>query len=195
MPELVPTDHYATIQWMGCVPANRENIRSQALENAFASYAGFDGDYHAGLTRASCVRVKAQHPKGTEIRNVRQFSILSLEEMKAIAAQIGLETLAPEHLGASIVVQGIPDFTHLPPSSRLQAENGTTIVIDMLNAPCLFPAREIEKDAEGHGKDFKSAAQGRRGVCAWVEREGQLAVGDTLRLHVPGQRAWAPQPG
>ncbi|MEM6942014.1 MAG: hypothetical protein AAF509_18060 [Pseudomonadota bacterium] len=35
-------------------------------------------------------------------------------------------------------------------------------------------------------------AEGRRGVTAWVEREGMLRVGDTLRLHVPGQRAWQP---
>lgn len=191
MPELVPTDHYARIVWMGMVPAERENIRSVALDSAFASYAGFEGDYHAGLTRASCVRVTSQHPKGTEIRNVRQFSIVSLEEMNGIAADIGLKALAPEHLGASIVLEGIPDFTHVPPASRLQAENGATIVVDMLNGPCQNPAREIEKDEPGHGKGFKPAAMGRRGVCAWVEREGQLNVGDRLRLHIPGQRAWA----
>lgn len=192
MPELVPTDHHAKIVWMGKVPENRTDIRAQPVDSAFASYAGFEGDYHAGLTRASCVRVKSQHPQGTEIRNVRQFSILSAEEMAAIATEIGLAALDPRLLGASIVIEGIADFTHLPPSSRLQAENGTTIVIDMLNAPCNLPAREIEKEESGHGKGFKAAAMGRRGVCAWVEREGQLNLGDSLRLHVPGQRAWAP---
>lgn len=190
MPELVPTDHFARIVWMGKVPLDRPDIRSQTIDTAFAGYAGFAQDYHAGLTRASCVRVKSQHPQGTEIRNVRQFSILSAEEMAAIATDIGLEEIEPMLLGASIVIEGIEDFTHVPPSSRLQAENGTTIVIDMLNAPCNFPAREIEKESDGHGKGFKAAAKGRRGVCAWVEREGQLSVGDRLRLHVPGQRPW-----
>lgn len=191
MPELVPTDHTARIVWMGKVPENRPDIRSQPVEDAFASYAGFEGDYHAGMTRASCVRVKSQHPQGTEIRNVRQFSILSAEEMAGIAADIGVAALDPAHLGASIVLEGISDFTHVPPSSRLQAENGTTIVIDMLNAPCNFPAQQIEKANDGHGKGFRAAAKGRRGVCAWVEREGALQVGDVLRLHVPGQRPWA----
>ncbi|MEM6939635.1 MAG: MOSC domain-containing protein [Pseudomonadota bacterium] len=193
MPELVPTDHYARITWMGMVPENRADIRSRAVTEAFASYAGFEGDFHAGLTRPSCVRVKAQHAQGTEIRNVRQFSILSAEEMALIASEIELDVLAPEHLGASIVVEGIPDFSHVPPSARLQAQNGTTLVVDMLNAPCNLPAREIERDHAGHGKGFRSAATGRRGVCAWVEREGPLAVGDRLRLHIPGQRAWASQ--
>ncbi|MGJ8557997.1 MAG: MOSC domain-containing protein [Sulfitobacter geojensis] len=190
MPELIPTDHYAKIVWMGKVPQDRPDIRSQAVQDAFASYAGFEGDYHAGLTRKSCVRVKSQHPEGTEIRNVRQFSIVSAEELAAIAAVIGLETLDPVLLGASIVVEGIDDFTHVPPNARLQAANGTTIVVDMQNGPCNLPAREIEKNEPGHGKGFKAAAKDRRGVCAWVEREGQLKVGDTLRLHVPGQRVW-----
>ncbi|KHA51578.1 MOSC domain-containing protein [Sulfitobacter geojensis] len=190
MPELLPTDHYAKIVWMGKVPQDRPDIRSQAVQDAFASYAGFEGDYHAGLTRKSCVRVKSQHPEGTEIRNVRQFSIVSAEELAAIAAVIGLETLDPVLLGASIVVEGIDDFTHVPPNARLQAANGTTIVVDMQNGPCNLPAREIEKNAPGHGKGFKAAAKDRRGVCAWVEREGQLKVGDTLRLHIPGQRVW-----
>lgn len=191
MPELIPTDHYATITWMGRVPVNRPNIRSEAIQSAFASYSGFENDHHGGLTRNSCIRVRSQHPVGTEIRNVRQLSILSIEEMNEIAADIGLDALNPIHLGASLVLEGFPDFTHLPPNSRLQAENGATLVIDMQNGPCNFPAQEIEKDHKGHGKGFKAAAKGKRGVCSWVEREGQLNIGDILRLHIPGQRVWA----
>ena len=192
MPELMPTDHTAKIVWMGKVPQDRPDIRSRPITAAYASYAGFDDDFHAGLTRPSCVRVKSQHPQGTEIRNVRQFSILSAEELDFIARQIGVAELDPVLLGASIVVEGIADFTHIPPSSRLQADCGTTIVVDMQNGPCNLPAREIEKVAPGHGKGFKAAAMGRRGVCAWVERQGDLKVGDRLRLHIPGQRAWQP---
>jgi MOSC domain-containing protein YiiM len=192
MPELCPTDYTATITWLGKVPIDRSNIRSKAVNTARATYGGFIDDYHGGLTRASCMRVKAQHPEGTEIRNTRQLSILSAEEMAQIAQNIGVEHLDPILLGASIVVEGIPDFTFVTPGSRLQAPDGTTIVIDVENGPCNFPAREIEKDAEGHGKAFKAAARGKRGVTAWIEREGTLSVGDKLRLHVPNQRSWAP---
>ncbi|MGJ8628189.1 MAG: MOSC domain-containing protein [Sulfitobacter sp.] len=190
MAEFRPTDYYATITWIGRVPENRSNIRSEPLETAFVSYAGFADDFHSGLTRASCVRVKEQHPQGTEIRNTRQLSILSVEEMDMIAREIGLEALDPATLGASIILQGIPDFTYVPPASRLQSENGTTIVVDVENGPCNFPAREIENDQPGHGKAFKTAARGKRGVTGWVEREGQINIGDKLRLHVPDQPAW-----
>jgi MOSC domain-containing protein YiiM len=55
-----------------------------------------------------------------------------------------------------------------------------------------LPAPIIDTDAPGLGKSFKSIAKGRRGVTAWVEREGALKVGDALTLHIPEQRSWNP---
>ena len=191
MPELIPTEFFAEITWLGRVPENRSNIRSEALNHAFADYDGFEGDYHQGLTRASCVRVTGQHPVGTEIRNVRQLTILSEEELESIAAEIALDKLDPTLLGASMILRGIPDFSHVPPSSRLQTQEGTTLVVDMQNLPCNLPAREIEKESPGHSKGFKAAARGRRGVCSWVERPGPLRIGDRMRRHVPAQKPWA----
>ena len=190
MPELVPTDHYAEIIWLGRVASREASLRSDAIQQVNATFAGIEGEDHSGLTRASCIRVKSQYPEGTEIRNTRQLSILSAEELAEIAADIGVEAMDPAWLGASMVVKGIADFTHLPPASRLQSQSGTTITIDMLNGPCNWPGKEIEADAPGHGKAFKAAAMGKRGVTAWIEREGRLQVGDRLRLHIPGQRAW-----
>jgi MOSC domain-containing protein YiiM len=90
------------------------------------------------------------------------------------------------------VLEGIPDLTHLPPSSRLQGPDGVTLVVDMENLPCQEPAVTIDKALPGQGKGFKTAAQGKRGVTAWVEREGTLRLGDEVRLHIPAQRAWNP---
>ena len=90
------------------------------------------------------------------------------------------------------MLSGIPDFTHVPPNSRLQSPSGATLTIDMENLPCVYPAREIEADAPGHGEAFLKAAHGRRGVTAWVERPGNLRIGDKLRLFIPAQRAWSP---
>ena len=190
MPALKPTDCMAEITWLGRVETAADDIRSTASQAFDTTFEGVAGESHYGVTRLSCVRVKTMHPEGTIIRNVRQFSILSEEEMRAIADEINLSELRPEWLGASMVIKGIGDFSHLPPSSRLQNEAGTTLVIDMQNRPCTWPAQEIEKDAPGHGKRFKPAAEGRRGVTAWIEREGPLAIGDKLRLHIPDQRGW-----
>lgn len=190
MPALAPTEFYATITWLGTVPAEKDSIRSEKLESLDLTFEGIPGERHAGRNRPSCSRVTSQHAKGTEISNVRQVTILSGEEISQIAADCGLDCLNPKYLGASIVIEGIEDFSHVPPSSRLQADNGTTLIIDMQNRPCHLPAREIEADLPGHGKAFKVAAEGRRGVTAWVERPGKLQVGDRLRLHIPDQRPW-----
>lgn len=190
MPALKPTDFTARITWLGYVPNREASLRSQSVPEAQVTFAGFAGEDHAGLTRPSCSRVSSQHPKGTTIRNVRQFSVVSAEELAAIAAKIGVEAMNPAWVGASIVVEGIPDFTQLPPSSRLQGPDGVTLVIDMENRPCHLPAPVIDADSPGHGRAFKTAARGKRGVTAWVEREGTLRVGDALRLHIPDQPVW-----
>ena len=191
MPALTPTQQIGEIVWIGTVAPNA-GLRSAPAPALTMTYAGAQGEAHSGVTRASCVRVRAQWPEGTEIRNVRQLSVMSQEEIDEIAADCGLDTLDPALLGCSVVVKGISDFSHVPPSSRLQSADGTTIVIDMQNWPCNLPAREIEMDHPTHGKPFKGAAKGKRGVTAWVEREGTFRLGDMVSLHVPGQRAWRP---
>ncbi|MFW5655777.1 MAG: MOSC domain-containing protein [Roseicyclus sp.] len=191
MPALVPTDHVATVTWLGVTPDRDAALRSTPREVLELTFAGPKGEAHAGLTRASDSRVLAQYAKGTEIRNVRQLSILSREDLDAIAAEMGLPRLEPAWFGATMIVEGIPDFTLIPPASRLQDEaSGATLTVDMENLPCHLVAREIEAAHPGRGKAFKSAAAGRRGVTAWVEREGRIAVGARLRLHVPAQPAW-----
>src|SRR6056297_727656 len=190
MPALLPTDFTATIKWLGRVDNRAATLRASPLPEVMATYAGVEGEEHAGLTRPSCSRVVAQYPRGTDIRNVRQFSVLSAEDLAAIARDMGVERVDPAWVGASLVLDGIPDFTHVPPSSRLQTEGGTTLVVDMENRPCHLPAKVIDEDAPGFGKAFKSASQGRRGVTAWVEREGVLRVGDVMRLHIPDQPVW-----
>ncbi len=191
MPALKPTGLTGKIVWLGVVPDRDAALRSQPIQEARVSFAGIEGEDHGGLTRASCSRVKSQYPKGTEIRNTRQLCIVSAEEMAEVAKEIGVDAFNPEWCGATVVIEGIPDFTHIPPSSRLQSESGATLTVDMENRPCHLPVPSIEEDAPGHGKGFKSAAKGKRGVTAWVECEGVLKVGDTVSLHIPDQRAWA----
>ncbi|KQI69219.1 sulfurase [Loktanella sp. 3ANDIMAR09] len=193
MPQLVKTEHTGRIVWMGRVPhRDRAEIAGQPVTTMDLDFSGAAGEVHAGLTRPSCVRVTTQYPKGTEIRNVRQVSIVSAEELGMIADDLGLEQVDPAWLGASLVIEGIADFSHIPPSARLQSQDGTTLTVDMQNAPCTLVAKTIEEARPGHGKGFKAAAKGRRGVTAWVERPGRLALGDVITLHVPNQRAWRP---
>jgi len=193
---LVPTAITGTISALAIV---RDRAASCASDPVAAVDLGFDGivgESHSGLTRPSCSRVLAQYPeRGTTIRNSRQISIVSEEELAAVAAALGIPALPPAWLGANIVLAGLPDLTLVPPASRLVSAGGAVLTVDMENAPCTIPAREIERRHPGAGAGFRAAARHRRGVTAWVECPGRLALGDVLRLHVPPQRAYPPLAG
>ena len=191
MPALIPTDFTAIVTWLGIVESDdRTALTATARDMVDLTFAGVAGSVHGGRIRTSCSRVVAQHPKGTPIANERQVSILSEEELALIAEKMGLARLDPARLGASIVIRGLPDLSLVPPSSRLQGPDGATLVVDMQNRPCHLPARSIEIESPGKGRLFKAAAEGQRGVTAWVQREGRLALGDKLRLHIPDQPVW-----
>lgn len=193
MTRLAPTDHVATITWLGAVLDRDASLVATPLETLELTFDGVPGDGHGGATRPSCSRVMKQYPtRGTEIRNARQLSILSAEEMAAVAATMGIEAVDPCLIGANIVLEGIPDFTRIPPASRLIAEggDGPGIAVDMENGPCRFPADQLEIRHPGKGRGWTKAAMGRRGVVAWVELPGLLRIGDRLRLHVPPPMSW-----
>jgi len=192
MSVLRPTEISLCVTWLGIVRDRSQGLGSEPQESVDATFEGFAGEAHAGLTRAACTRTRLQYPVGTEIRNVRQISIVSAEELAEIAAALGLSALDPRLLGASMVVEGAPQFTRVPPSSRLVFETGAGLVVDMENAPCRFPAEAIEAAHPGHGMRFPAHARGKRGVTAWVECPGRIGIGDTARLHVPPTAPYAP---
>ncbi len=153
-------------------------------------FEGFAGENHSGLNRDACVRVRNLYAEGTRIRNTRQVSIVSEEELTLIAHGMEIEHIEPEWLGANLLLAGIPHFTLLPPSSRLLFSSGACLVVDMENQPCAYPAKEIQKVYPGKGRLFIKNARQRRGVTAWVEKEGAIADGDSIRVFVPDQPPW-----
>jgi hypothetical protein len=167
-----------------------EDLSSNRISTVRVTYAGFDGESHSGLVRASCVRVRGQYSEGTEIRNTRQISIVSIEELALIADSMGIDRLEPEWVGANLLVSGIPDFSKIPPSTRMIFASGTSLVVDLENSPCKYPGEIIERHHPGKGKLFAKAAYGGRGVTAWVEREGQITTGDAIEIHIPPQRIY-----
>jgi len=167
-----------------------KDLSTSRIDSVAVNYAGLEGESHSGLVRASCVRVRHQYPQGTEIRNTRQVSIVSVEELALIAATMGVDGLQPEWLGANLLVSGIPHFSQIPPSTRMIFDGGASLVVDLENSPCKYPGEIIERHHPGFGDRFAKAAVGKRGVTAWVEREGRISDGDSIRLYIPPQRIY-----
>jgi MOSC domain-containing protein len=168
-----------------------DGLATRQVKKCAVGFEGMQGDWHATLTRKACVRTRRQYTIGTKIRNTRQVSIVSVEELVKIALKMGIDNIKPEWLGANLLISGTPDVTLLPPSSRLIFSSGASLVVDMENEPCKYPGEIIEAEHPGFGHLFANSARNLRGVTAWVEREGAISEGDAVALHMPPQRIWA----
>jgi hypothetical protein len=157
-------------------------------------FEGILGDRHSGHIRKSGGR-EPWYPRGTPMRNERQVSIVSREDMQAIAADLDIGHLDPGLIGANLVLEGIPDLSMIPPRTRLFFAGGTTLAVDGQNAPCRFSGRSIAAeypDRDGLDLAFVRAAKRRRGLVAWVEVPGIIKPGEAVEARIPEQWTYAP---
>ena len=179
------------VTWLGWAPGG--SFVSEPAERLDLTYAGIEGDRHAGLTRKSGAR-EPWYPRGTPMRNERQLSLLGAEELADVAAAMGMAVLEPAWIGGNLVLAGIPDFSRLPPRTILMFPSGAAIRIDGDNGPCRQSGRAIAA-ATGvakHETAFVVAAKHRRGLVGWVERGGAVCLGDPVTVRVWEQALYAP---
>jgi hypothetical protein len=181
--------------------ASGRDFVSAPVDELPVTYEGIAGDFHAGLTRSSGGR-EPWYKRGTEMRNERQLSILSVEELAIIARNMKLERVDAGWIGANLVLEGIPDMSFLPPRTLLIFENGVTLRIDGYNAPCRIAGGEIARHTDrttvisqnvNPGVDwtrtdtalsFTHAAEMKRGLVAWVEREGTIRQDEKVTVRI-----------
>jgi hypothetical protein len=169
----------------GVYAATGADFVTSAREALTLTYEGIPDDVHSGLYRKSGVR-EPWYPRGTPMRNERQLSILSAEEMAEISTTLGLEEMKPEWIGGNILIAGVPDLSLLPPRSILMFESGAAVRIDGDNGPCRTAGRSIAA-AVGRSElelGFVKAAKHQRGLVGWVECEGTVSPGDSVRIRV-----------
>lgn len=176
-------------------PSRETGFEKSATGQLELKFSGPENDCHTGLTRAADSRTLPLYKRNTEIRNVRQLTVLATEELDDVAKALGIPKIDPSWFGANIVVSGIPDFTLLPPSTRLQFSSGATIVSDMENMPCSQIAEVVGRHHPEVQFKLVKTSMHKRGITAWVEREGAVTVGDSVNLIIPPNRLYphAPQ--
>jgi hypothetical protein len=173
--------------------APRDTFVSEPLEVLTLTYEGIPGDRHAGLYRDSGPR-EPWYPRGTPMRNERQLSILSREEMAELAAAMAIDELKPEWIGGNILLSGVPQLSQVPPRTLLMFPSGATIRVDGDNGPCKKSGAAIAAHVPGRPDlefGFVKAAKHKRGILGWVEREGEIHRGDAVRLRIWEQVLYA----
>lgn len=146
---------------------------------------GIMQDRHHGFEKGAGAREKALYKRGTEIKNHRSWSALSEEELLLIEQKMGISNLDPGLIGANLMFKGIPNFTQIPPLSRLKMGDVVLVVYEE-NYPCHLPQPHIEEAFGGKTKvPFSKAGMGLRGLVGWVEHEGILRPETKVELFVP----------
>lgn len=175
----------------GLYVARGETFATEAVDTLDLSFEGIAGDRHAGLTRASGPR-EPWYPRGTELRNERQLTLLAPDELAATASQMDIDQIRPEWIGGNLLIEGIASLSMLPASTLLFFEGGVTLKVDFQNGPCKYSGAAIadhypQRDHASLALSFVPAAKRRRGLLAWVEKPGRIAVGEAVRAQIPEQ--------
>ena len=162
---------------------------TERREQLSFGFEGIPGDRHFGYTKKAGGR-DAHYPRGTEIRNSRQWSAVCPAELSRIASRMEIAHLEPEWIGANLLISGISRLSMLPPFSHLRfSRNGeevAVLVVSEQNMPCRFPDRLIQQFSPTMpGMGFAKAGLGLRGLVGWVDRPGVICVGDNVKVEVP----------
>jgi|SaaInl4_135m_RNA_FD_contig_31_1247766_length_1108_multi_4_in_0_out_0_1 hypothetical protein len=174
-------------------------IDGKPVESIRFALDGPEGDLHSAITRKLAGHdgryvQTSDLSQGCEVFNWRTWTGLSVEEMAEVEGALELE-IPQGCLLENITVSGIPDFTHLEPTSRLifpshgEGDDLTQAILAVWeeNSPCAGVGNRLE---EHHGKprlctDFIRAAQGKRGVMGFVLSAGVVRVGDAVNAYPP----------
>lgn len=170
---------------IGIYIANDPNsILSNSIEKIEVSLEGFAGDKHSGWTKPSDGRTRF-YPRGTTIRNSRQISIVSEEELGEVARAIRIDIVKPEWLGANLLISGIPNLTGLKPNTRFFFSSGVVLLITSDNLPCSQITKEIMKHYPNKPElkdEIILAAMTKRGLVAVVEFPGIILRDEEVRV-------------
>lgn len=175
----------------GVYAAPFDHFLTRATDEITLTFEGVEGDFHAGITRRSGGR-EPWYPRGTEMRNERQVSIVAPDELAAIARRMDIPEVRPEWIGANLVISGVPHLSMLPSGTLLFFRGGVTIKVDAQNGPCRVAGRAVAENAgmpdhEAGALLFPKAAKRLRGLVGWVEKPGLIKRGEQVSVRIPEQ--------
>lgn len=175
----------------GVYHAPGDDFQTRAVDRLDLSFEGIAGDFHSGTTRRSGGR-EPWYPRGTEIRNERQLTIVSPQELSVIARRMDLAEVKPEWIGANLLLDGVAQLSFLPAGTLLFFTGGVTLKVDTQNRPCRIAGRSIAENAgmadlQAGALLFPKVARRLRGLTAWVEKPGRIEAGEAVSVRVPEQ--------
>ncbi len=168
---------------------NNKDLSKDTHPSLQAELDGFIGDKHSGFT--SLAFSGDPEPTGTVRRNDRQWSGVSVEELSIIQQRMDLKgQLTAATLGANICLEGIPNFSQLPHSTKLIFPSGAVLLVEANNPPCVnigvqIAAKHITNSGEQViANMFPKHSIGLRGIVGVVDVPGMIKAGDRVIVQV-----------
>lgn len=194
LPEIIPAKKLAG-KVAGIYVALDDDFETRAAGGLELDFQGIASDFHAGYTRRSGGR-EPWYPRGTEMRNERQISIVAPDELAQVATAMNIAEIRPEWIGANLLLDGLPRLSMLPSGTMLFFKGGVTLKIDAQNGPCRIAGRRVAEragmaDLDGAALLFPKVAKRLRGLVAWVEKPGRIEPGEDVSVRVPEQWIYA----
>lgn len=166
-----------------------DDLSKEAMDAIEVNFDGIVGDHHAGPFREAYSGER--EPKGTVLRNDRQWSAVSDEELDFISERLDLaEPITASTLGANLCLAGVPDLSLLPRGTRFKFPSGAALTVEEYNPPCRDMSAEVaKKHTTRSGEPLKAgawqrAAMGRRGIVGVVDVPGEIRVGDEVEVEL-----------
>lgn len=161
---------------------------SRPVDSVAFTYEGMTGDKYYG----SVLLGRTHHPELSSgkvlLRNTRQVSIMSEDELEELATELGIAEVRAEWMSANLLISGIPKLSKLPVGTRFYFSGGLTLVNECQNFPCKTTARIVQEqypNQSGIEAVFIKTAFDRRGLVTWVEYPGILRVGASCEIRLP----------
>lgn len=178
-------------QVAGIFAALGKDFVSTAVDSLRLGFEGIENDVHAGHVRRSSSR-EPWYPRGTELRNERQLSILAVDELDSVARGMGIDEIRPQWIGANLVLDGVPLLSMLPSGTLLFFAGGATVKVDAQNKPCRIAGKSIAEhagmaDIDAAAALYPKVAKRLRGLVGWVEKPGTIVAGEAVTVRVPEQ--------
>ncbi len=187
--------HTLTARVLSVHAGSNEDKTKPDLPSIRVELDGIVGDKHRSFSRVTWAGDK--QAKGTLRRNERQWSAVSLQELREISETMNLRyPLLPSTLGANLCLDGVADLSRLPKGTLLKFPSGAELCVEEYNPPCHDMGKRLAATQETHSGEkitttaFSSAARITRGLVGVVEIPGDILPGDQVTIVVYEHPAW-----
>lgn len=174
---------------------SNDDLSKQELATIQVQLDGVDGDRHQSFARSTWAGDKQS--QGTERRNERQWSAVSLEELAEIEQAMDLsEPLTATCLGANLCFSGLRQLSRLPRGTLLKFPSGAELMVEENNPPCHEMGKKLAAMYTTRSGEplsstaFSKASKLIRGIVGVVEVAGAISAGDEVTVEICEIPGW-----